>query len=155
MSTYPILWEHDEPITRYEHDDYSTPEVPEWINQDISPADVAAIIQGGCDSGAYMPAVTYHQALATMSEHGCEVLDYIADYIGDPFELLAERLDGRFSNRSWEGLACFFVSVAVECWAQSIEYELDELLGAIEDDRAEAEDDEEDEDEDEEADDDE
>lgn len=131
MSTYPILWENDDPITSYEHDDYATPEVPDWIDRDISPADVAAIVQGGCDSGAYMPAVTYHEALATMNEHGDEVFAYLENQGYDVPSLL-EDVD------SWAGMACAIVSTAVECWAQSIERDLGELLGAIEDDRGEA-----------------
>lgn len=31
-------------------------DVPEWITEPLSPADIAAILQGGCESGAWMPA---------------------------------------------------------------------------------------------------
>ena len=48
------IWNDDTPITDLDVDI----EVPGWIEQDISPQDVAAIVQGGCESGAYMPAVT-------------------------------------------------------------------------------------------------
>ena len=37
-------------------------QVPEWIDQDLTIYDVDSIIQGGCASGAYMPAVIYHEA---------------------------------------------------------------------------------------------
>jgi hypothetical protein len=56
-----------------------TYEQPEWITQALSPYDIAAINQGGCASGAYMPAVTYHAAALTMSDHGDDVLQYIQD----------------------------------------------------------------------------
>ena len=38
-------------------------DTPRWIDKDISPADIAAIIQGGCASGAYMPAVIFRLLL--------------------------------------------------------------------------------------------
>lgn len=58
MCDYDALWNNEEPVA-----DLGI-EVPRWIDQDISPNDIAAICQGGCASGAYMPAVTYYQALA-------------------------------------------------------------------------------------------
>ena len=79
---------------------------PEWITQALSPYDIAAINQGGCASGAYMPAVTYHQAAQTMSEHGDEVLDYITDILGE--------LPKPADDESWSGMACFYLSYAVE-----------------------------------------
>ena len=47
-------------------------EVPEWIEQTqpITSLDVPAIAYGGCMSGAYMPAVTYHTALGVMYRWG-------------------------------------------------------------------------------------
>jgi hypothetical protein len=93
--------------------------LPVWIDQDISPSDVAAIVQGGCASGAYMPAVTYHQALATMSEDGDEVLQFIEDSLGE--------LPTPPRDTSWSGLACFYLSCAVELWASSIEDELEQF----------------------------
>ncbi len=94
-------------------------EVPAWISQDISPSDVAAILQGGCASGAYMPAVTYHQALETMKEHGDDVLQYIEDALGE--------LPTPAKSESWSGLACFYLSCAVELWASSVESELEQF----------------------------
>lgn len=93
--------------------------VPSWIEQDISPSDVAAICQGGCASGAYMPAVTYHSALKTMSDHGDEVLQYIEDNAG---ELPAPK-----KGESWAGMAVFYLSVAVELWASGAESVLEDL----------------------------
>lgn len=100
--------------------------VPAWIEQDITAADVAAILQGGCASGAYMPAVTYHTAQQTMHEHGNEVLQFIEDYIGDLPEIPR--------GESWSGIAVFFLSVAVELWASSVEDGISTALDELEDD---------------------
>ncbi len=110
------LWNTETPINEIEGLDI---DVPAWIDQDISFADVAAIVQGGCASGAYMPAVTYHQALATMGEHGDDVLQYIEDSLGE--------LPQPPRDTSWSGLACFYLSCAVELWAGTIEADLEEF----------------------------
>ena len=95
--------------------------VPAWIEQDICAMTIASICQGGCASGAYMPAVTYYTALQTMSEHGDEVLQYIQDSYG---ELPAPR-----SDESWPGMACHYLSIAMELWAGDIMAQLEELEG--------------------------
>ena len=93
--------------------------VPAWIEQDICAMTIASICQGGCASGAYMPAVTYHKAIDTMTDHGDEVLQYIQDSYG---ELPAPR-----SDDSWSGMACHYLSAAVELWASGIMSQLEEL----------------------------
>lgn len=98
-------------------------DVPRWIDQDITAATVAAIIQGGCSSGAYMPAVTYHQALATMQEYGDDVLQYIEDSYGS-LSATGITLEGK----SWAGIACDLLSAAVELWASSVEQEVGDAL---------------------------
>lgn len=110
------LWNTETAITEIPGHDIT---VPDWIDQDISPSDVAAICQGGCASGAYMPAVTYHQALKTMSEHGDDVLQYIEDALGE--------IPQPKKGESWAGMACFYLSSAVELWASSVEGELERL----------------------------
>lgn len=95
-------------------------EVPAWIEQDITCSDVAAVLQGGCESGAYMPAVTYHQALATMAEHDEAILDMVKNTgatVPDVLEV------------GWYRFACWLVSAAVESWCADIE---DELRRAVE-----------------------
>lgn len=104
----PLPYDSDKPLSDYGID------TPRWIESDLTPADVEAIQQGGCDSGAYMPAVTYHKALATMSEHGDAVLDYLAEYSAD-----IDLLDP--SSDSWAGYACKVLSTAVEVWAGGID----------------------------------
>ena len=112
------LWDNDEPVSSLGID------VPRWIEQDITPCDVAAICQGGCSSGAYIPAVTYYKALETMNEHGDDIIEWIIEcYDSLPFskELL-----------NWSHLAVFYLSAAVELWASGVEDEisgkLDELV---------------------------
>jgi hypothetical protein len=109
------LWNNEDPIAHIPHLGL---DVPAWISDDISPYDVAAICQGGCASGAYMPAVTYSKALATMAEHGDDVLQYIDDALGE--------LPAPPSDASWSGLAVFYLSTAVELWASSAEGILEE-----------------------------
>lgn len=105
-----ILWDDEEPVTGL------SIEVPSWMDQDVSPNDIAAIVQGGCASGAYMPAVTYHEALDSMREHGDEVFAFLEerDLLDLAFENIPE------TSRSWAGLACHFMSVAVEAWANAL-----------------------------------
>lgn len=110
------LWDHEKPASSYSDDI----RVPPWIDQNISPATIAAIRQGGCESGAYIPAVTYHYALQTMSNYGDDILQYLLDNFGElpnPCEILSS-----------SGLACFYLSCAVELWcsdAESILYNLE------------------------------
>ena len=92
-------------------------DVPAWIDQDITVDDVKAIQQGGCESGAYMPAVTYHQALETMNDHGDHVLEYLE---GTYIELTPP------AGAHWAGIAAYYVSMAVELWASG--FDDDELL---------------------------
>lgn len=103
-------------------------EIPEWIEQDISFYDVQNIIEGGCASGAYMPAVTYFKANKTMSQHGNDVLQYLEDNLGEiP---TPKKID------SWTGLAVYYLSSAVELWASTVSDELIELIDDQNDDQA-------------------
>lgn len=112
------LWEYESPLT-----DLGI-RVPGWIEQDISPADVAAILNGGCFSGAYMPAVTYHKAMATMGQYGDEVLDSLTD-AGLDVPVIAA------ANESWAGYCCRVLSAAVEAWASSVEDRIIDALGRV------------------------
>ena len=84
---------------------------PEWITQALSPYDIAAINQGGCASGAYMPAVTYYDARQVMAEYGDDVLQYIEDAYGE--------LPQPARDESWSGIAVFYLSCAVELFCSS------------------------------------
>lgn len=102
--THEEIWNSDTPLA-----DLGCP-VPKWIDPLISASTCAAIVQGGCSSGAYMPAVTYHDAAETMHEHGDEVLDYIETIYGSD-------MPRPEASASWHGIAVFYLSVAVELWA--------------------------------------
>ena len=80
--------------------------------------DIKAITEGGCASGAYMPAVTYHDALKTMAEYGDEVFQYIEDHLGE-----LPQPDGA---GGWSGMAVFYLSLAVELWASGIEAQFEQ-----------------------------
>lgn len=96
-------------------------EIPSWIDQNITTHTIAAILEGGCSSGAYMPAVTYHEALATMGTYGNDVLDYIHENLGGEYEYPPK-------SESWEGIAVYYLSMAVELWAGAVEDEILEKL---------------------------
>ena len=113
------LWDNDEPVSSLGID------VPRWIDQDITPCDVAAICRGGCASGAYMDAVTYHISLKTMDDYGDDIFEYIEECYGElppPTE----------NYQSWAGMACFYVSVAVELWASIVEGEIGGKIDELE-----------------------
>lgn len=94
-------------------------EIPAWMEADRIPHDtleelaswVRNLSYGGCASGVYMPAVTYHTARQTMNEHGDDILEFIESRL-DTIPTLA--------GASWSGLCCHFVSVAVELWAWQV-----------------------------------
>ena len=83
---------------------------PEWIECGnlLDMADVQAVQQGGCASGAYMPAVTYHTANQTMGTHGDAVAQYIEDHLGEVPQMT--------TDESWGMYCCTLVSTAVELW---------------------------------------
>jgi hypothetical protein len=94
-------------------------EVPSWISQDIDSYQLAAILHGGCASGAYMPAVTYYDARETMMQYEDEILDY-AD---------CSSFD-QFNATYLSGLICDILSFAVELWASNV---ADEVVAALKD----------------------
>ena len=60
-----------------------------------------------------MPAVTYHQALETMSEHGNDILNYLEEAYGG--------LPTVPNGSSWSGMAVFYLSDAIELWCSERE----------------------------------
>lgn len=93
--------------------------VPAWMEYGLTPADIIAIVEGGCASGSFMPAVTYHEANQVMAKHGDDILDYIQEVMGEVPAIDCE---------SWSGIAVLMFSTAVELWAGSIYEDLVELL---------------------------
>ncbi len=99
--------------------------VPPYVEPDIDVGQVEAIVEGGCASGAYMPAVTYSTAIATMAKHGSAVLAAIAD-MGDDFgDMFPE-------PPSWGALCCRLLSQAVELWALDAIDEVEQALEELE-----------------------
>ena len=97
---------------------------PEWLTEMgaiDSAYELAAIIQGGCASGAYMSAVTYYTANKIMAEYGDDVLEYLDNEGG--FELSIDVI-----KESWSGLAVKLLSIAVECWCYNLS-DISEILG--------------------------
>ena len=105
-------------------------EVPAWvesIKERMYPGtevvwvrDIEAICEGGCSSGAYLPAVTYYQALRTMRDHGDEVLSYIWEQLGE-----VPGIDFATTYPAWSNIACHYLSLAVELWAHSVMCEIE------------------------------
>lgn len=93
---------------------------PRWLT-DMgaidSVSELQAILQGGCESGAYMPAVTYSTALDTMNEHGDDIFEYIKQRMGD---LPAPRV-----GDNWSSTAVYYCSMAVELWCSQFSSTLD------------------------------
>jgi len=77
-----------------------------WLPEPISAYELAAIIQSGCASGAYMPAVTYYTAKETMAKHGDAIMSFIDDHIGD--------INYQIRDESWGQVCCYILSTAVE-----------------------------------------
>jgi hypothetical protein len=107
------IWNTDTAISKIDGLDI---DLPAWLESDISPADIAAILKGGCASGAYMPAVTYYTAAKTMAEHGDDVLEYIESNYGPLPDV---------NGQAWSQMACTYLSCAVELWACNVESELE------------------------------
>ena len=93
-------------------------EPPHWVSETISTLDVAVIIEWGCASGTYPPAVSYTQAIETMNAYGDEIFEFIKDNQEVP----------RFEITSWEAGAVKIVSAAVELWCDNVAGELAERI---------------------------
>lgn len=91
---------------------------PKWVTQPITKADLAAINQGGCASGAYMPAVTYRDANQTMADHGEAVIDYICEQTGD-FPCSPREA------QTWGQVCSYYLTYAVEIWCHLREDQAD------------------------------
>lgn len=75
-------------------------------------SEIVPIYEGGCASGAFMPAVTYNTALLVMNEHGDDILEFIDGNLG---EIPAPKL-----GESWAGMAVYYTSMAVELWVGGV-----------------------------------
>ena len=107
------LYSVDRPVS-----DYGI-EPPGWISETISTLDIGTIIEGGCQSGTYPPAVEYRQALETMNVYGDEIFEFLKD---NQWELPC------FEILSWKAGAVKIVSVAIETWCGNVADELAERI---------------------------
>ena len=84
---------------------------PAWINevQKITVYDLQSIAQGGCESGAYMPATTYYDAKEVMHKHGDDITDSITDLFEDGIKY-------DIADDTWAGFCSKVYSMAVENW---------------------------------------
>lgn len=102
MEFMEAMWEDERTVT----------DAPEYVEDWTTYSTVAAIYQGGCASGAYMPAVTYYDARQTMGKDGDAIIDDLRESGAFDENFLAIREDEDFS-----GYCCRMVSAAVEVWA--------------------------------------
>jgi uncharacterized protein YggL (DUF469 family) len=77
-------------------------------------SELQAIQEGGCASGAYMPAVTYHTANKCMTDHSDEVETLLVQHGVEAFTFNPE-------TDSWYCFASKLVSAAVELWVNQFD----------------------------------
>ncbi len=106
-------------------------EIPYWIERDaligtsqdgidyIYVSTIKDIIYGGCQSGSYMPAVTYATALSTMGVYGGLVMEHLWTAMGERPELPKNCV-------LWQEICCHWLSMAVESWAYDTMHCIDE-----------------------------
>lgn len=126
MSRIELTYTQCKQIKQLEHENLRSiverlQDQPEWLLE-LGGIDsfctVQAVNQGGCASGAYMPAVTYWEASKLMSEWGDEVVEYIGWEIVDMPPI---------GGDSWGSYCCTLVSCAIELWCGQFEglYDID------------------------------
>jgi hypothetical protein len=94
-------------------------EIPIWIDRDITVYTVEAILHSGCDSGAYMPAVTYWDAKQTMSQQGDEITGFLHDH---------DYSVSIISDDTWGEICVRFLSAAVSLWCANVIDEINDKL---------------------------
>ena len=87
---------------------YLLEDAPKWITKNLETWDVDCINRGGCESGAYMPAVTYYDATQLMHTHGEEVIEFIYDELGEVPQ------PSKDACLTFGGICVFYMSLAVE-----------------------------------------
>lgn len=86
---------------------------PSWIKhmgviEDVS--ELKAILEDGCASGAYMPAVTYSTAWDTFCLYGDDIVDFLTDHYWD------DVIEFDLRSETNQGFAVKLCSLAVELW---------------------------------------
>lgn len=94
---------------------------PKCLNDlDFDLNEILGIASHGCASMAYMDACAYYKANQYMSTYGDDVLEYLED------KDILEHLN--INKESWSGLACLFLSAAIESWCADVVNQLDDLF---------------------------
>jgi len=96
------------------------PEFLQHMGEITDVAELVAIYEGGCASGAYMPAVTYHIALSCMNECATSVEDMLEDSY-------QSEITFDFSSGGWVNLASDMCSRAVEAYVSQFSDIIDVL----------------------------
>ena len=95
--------------------------LPLWVDISSLGEDVSwwfDLNQNGCESGMYMPAVTYHEARDTFKRYGAEMLDYLANQDIEWHEAFARKFKGELVDMNH--LATFVYSVCMEMLAVQV-----------------------------------
>ena len=89
---------------------------PEFIKeiQVIDWNDAQAILQGGCASGAYMPAVTYQTAQAILNQYSDSI-----EAVFEEFGYGERQITWDITEDTFAGFCVKVVSMAVELWVGS------------------------------------
>jgi len=108
-------------------------DVPEWIEWDLTPNEIAGINQWGIDCSC---SAFIEYSAEVMAEHGNAVREYLVEVTGTlpdrPESLggylpVVELEDGTFEYN----LDSFYLSSAIEHWAREAAEELDEIAEAV------------------------
>ena len=99
------IWNNEDAIC-LQTDTLDDISIPPWIEQDITPSTVAAIVHGGKQHDLCRLV-----SPRLMAEHGDDVLQFIKDEIGE--------LPQPARDESWSGIAVYYLSHAVELWAST------------------------------------
>jgi hypothetical protein len=114
-SEYDTPWERDHDV---KVELYSS---PLWVDITLIGEDVSwwfDLAQHGCESGMYMPAVTYHEARDTFKRYGAEMLDYLASHDIEWHEAFARKFKGQAVDM--DHLATFVCSLCIEMLAVQV-----------------------------------
>lgn len=112
---YGSSWERDHDL---KVELYSS---PLWVDITSLGEDVSwwfDLNQHGCESGIYMPAVTYHEARDTFKRYGSEMLEYLANQDIEWQEAFARKFKGELVDM--DHLATFVCSLCMEVLAAQV-----------------------------------
>ena len=97
---------------------------PEFIKetQVIDWNDAQAILQGGCENGAYMPAVTYNTAQSIMNQYSDNI-----EAVFEEFGYGAHKMTWYITEEPFASFCVKVVSRAVELWVSQFAEELENI----------------------------